>query len=206
MSAEHPAAHLAWARHPLLVMAACLLAVVVACGDATTPAQTPIKADKTEATEVLQNTPSSTLGITDMPATAALSQMPFVRVDEVVFPVELAVTPAERIKGLSGRAFLESGTGMLFVFDVEDRLRFWMREMEIPLDMVWIGANCKVVDISVDISPPAPGTPVDDLPRYSPSGRAMYVLEINGGESERLGIGAGDLVKFVGALAGRYGC
>jgi len=81
-----------------------------------------------------------------------------------------------------------------------------MREMEIPLDMIWIGAKCRVVDISVDIPPPDPDTPVDDLPRYSPGGRAMYVLEINGGESERLGIGAGDIVKFLGALAGRYGC
>ena len=187
-------------------MATGMLAVLVACGDAATPAQTSIKADKTEATEVLQSTPSSTLGVTDVPATAALSQMPFVRVDEVIFPVEVAVTPAERIKGLSGRAFLESGTGMLFVFDVEDRLRFWMRDMEIPLDMIWIGANCKVVDISVNVPPPDPGTPLGDLPRYSPSGRAMYVLEINGGEAEWLGLGAGDLVRFVGALAGRYGC
>lgn len=132
--------------------------------------------------------------------------MRVVRIDEVAFPVELAVTPDERIKGLSGRAFLDSGTGMLFVFDVESRLRFWMREMEFPLDMVWIGAECRVVDVSVDVPPPDPETSRGDLPRYSPSSPAMYVLEINAGEATRLGLGAGDPVKFVGDLAGKYGC
>lgn len=118
----------------------------------------------------------------------------------------MAVTPEERIKGLSGRAFLDSGTGMLFVFETESRFRFWMREMQFPLDMVWIGAGCKVVDISLNVPPPDPGIPTEELPRYSPSGVALYVLEINGGESSRLGLGPGDPVRFVGALAGKYRC
>lgn len=95
---------------------------------------------------------------------------------------------------------------MLFIFESENRLRFWMREMEFALDMVWIGAKCKVVDISENVPHPEPGTSLDNLPRYSPESPAMYVLEINAGEAERLGLGAGDPVKFVGALAGEYGC
>ena len=132
--------------------------------------------------------------------------MRFVRVDQVVFPVELADSTEERIRGLSGRAFLDSGTGMLFVFEEESGRRFWMREMEFSLDMVWIDARCRVVDISADVPAPDPATPLEDLPRYSPEAPAQYVLEINGGESEALGLGPGDQVKFLGGLAGRFGC
>ena len=188
-------------------MAVGILALAVACGNAATPLATSTPLATQTPVTTSNPAPLTTTAISPtLAATEARDFGPVVRVDEVAFPVELAVTPDQRIKGLSGRAFLDSGTGMLFVFEFEDRLRFWMRDMEIPLDMIWISANCKVVDISVNVPPPDPGTPLGDLPRYSPSGRAMYVLEINGGEAEWLGLGAGDLVRFVGALAGQYGC
>ena len=95
---------------------------------------------------------------------------------------------------------------MLFVFENAERLRFWMREMEFSLDIVWISAGCKVVDISVNVPAPEPETPLKDLPRYSPESPAKYVLEINGGEAEALGLGVGDPVEFLDGLAGRYGC
>ncbi len=122
------------------------------------------------------------------------------------FPVELALKPEDRIKGLSGRASLTNQTGMLFVFEKADRLSFWMREMEISLDMVWIGSGCKVVDVSENVPFPDSGTSVNDLPRYSPESPAKYVLEINGGEAAALGLGVGDTVEFLDALEGLYGC
>ena len=174
--------------------------MAVACGDAATPAP------RSTETDTPLTTVSPTPTDTDAPVTLDPSRLQVVRVDEVAFPVELAVTSDQRAQGLSGRVFLDSGTGMLFVFEVESRLRFWMKDMEFPLDMVWIDADCQVVDISVNVPAPAPGTSLGDLPRYSPSTPAMYVLEINGGEAEWLGLRAGDPVKFVGALAGKYGC
>jgi len=95
---------------------------------------------------------------------------------------------------------------MLFVFENSERFRFWMKEMEFSLDIVWISSGCTVVDISVDVPFPDPETPLNDLPRYSPEGSARYVLEINGGEAAALGLGAGDKVKFLGELEGKYGC
>ena len=95
---------------------------------------------------------------------------------------------------------------MLFVFENEERFRFWMRGMEISLDMVWIGSNCRVVDVSENVPFPESDSPLDDLPRYSPGSPAKYVLEINGGESSDLGLGIGDRVEFLGELAGKYGC
>ena len=176
-----------------------MLAAAAACGDAATPDISSIGVYPPPTVPAPTSSPVPT--VTDAPVTG-----PVVRVDQTDIPVELAVNPEERIRGLSGRASLSTGTGMLFIFEVEGRLRFWMREMEFPLDMIWIGAKCQVVDISVDVPPPEPETSLNDLPRYSPSAPAMYVLEINGGEAETLGLGAGDPVEFRDALAGRYGC
>jgi uncharacterized membrane protein (UPF0127 family) len=122
------------------------------------------------------------------------------------FPVELALTVEQQIQGLSGREVLAPGTGMLFVYQRESRYTFWMKEMRFPLDIVWIGADCTVVDVTLDAPPPEPEQTLDQLPRYSPGDPAQYVLEINAGASAARGIGPGDPVEFAGDLAGRYGC
>jgi len=188
---HRPARPLISARFLVLVLG--LLAVTAACGDAATPASPTIA-------------PTAIANSTEAPAIEPVILAPAVRVGTLEFPVEVADDPAKRIRGLSGRASLDAGTGMLFVFENEQRFRFWMREMEISLDMVWIGSNCQVVDVSENVPFPDPGTPTDDLPRYSPESPAKYVLEINGGESADLGLGIGDQVEFVDQLAGRYGC
>ena len=186
-----------------MVVGAGILAVAAACGDAATP----IPPNTPAATRAVTSTAASAPIPSPSPATTIAPLLTdLVRVDQVDLPVEPAVTPDERSKGLSGRASLAAGTGMLFIFDGESQLRFWMREMEISLDMVWIGADCRVVDISANIPPPEPGTSLDDLVRYSPDSLAQYVLEINGGEAEALGLVIGDPVMFLGGLEGLYGC
>jgi hypothetical protein len=120
--------------------------------------------------------------------------------------VELAVTPEIRTRGLSGRAGLDVGRGMLFVFDSESRPVFWMREMQFPLDFVWIASDCSVADISEDVPEPLPGMDLSELPRYRPSVPVQYVLEINAGEIQAAGISRGDPVGFQGSIAGRFGC
>jgi len=191
-------------RHLILAVAAGLLAVTIACGSAATAVPSTIV-----AIEAPVQAPTGVPEVAETPSQDA-GENPikgfFVRVDDVVFPVELAATPEDRIRGLSGRSYLNSGTGMLFVFENAERFRFWMREMEIPLDIVWISSGCTVVDVSVDVPFPDPSTPLNDLPRYSPESPARYVLEINGGEAEVLGVGVGDPVKFLGGLEGEYGC
>ncbi len=119
--------------------------------------------------------------------------------------MELALTPQEQAQGLSGRAELPPGAGMLFVYDTEGRRSFWMPDMHFPLDMVWINGDCRVVDITRDAPPQAPGQSLDDLPRYSVD-NAQYILEINAGESATYGIIPGAPVKFNGSLSGAHGC
>jgi len=131
---------------------------------------------------------------------------PLITVGEAVFRVELAATPEKRTRGLSGRPGLDAGSGMLFVFDSESRVVFWMREMQFALDFVWIGPDCTVADISEGVPAPPPGMDLSDLPRYQPAVPVRYVLEINSGEIAASGITRGDPVGFGGSLTERYSC
>jgi hypothetical protein len=107
------------------------------------------------------------------------------------FNLELAITPAERAQGLSGREPLLENEGMLFVFDEPSIHGFWMKDMKFALDIIWIKDN-KVVDIWQDASPPMG----DDIPRYRPEAESDYVLEVNAGFVERSGLKIGDEVSI----------
>lgn len=138
--------------------------------------------------------------------TPAPIEGPVVRIGDALFSVDLALTPEQRSQGLSGRHVMAAETGMLFVFENEGALTFWMKEMRFPLDIVWIGADCTVVDVTLGAPPPEEGQGLADLPRFSPRSPAQYVLEINAGEFVDRGIEAGDLVEFAGDLDGLHGC
>jgi uncharacterized membrane protein (UPF0127 family) len=122
------------------------------------------------------------------------------------FEVEPAITSAQHTQGLSGRPTLPTDTGMLFIFEQESKLTFWMIDMRFALDMVWIGAGCTVVDITFNAPPPEADQTPDQLPRFAPGVPAQYVLEINAGEADSAGIKPGDPVLFTGNLAGLHGC
>lgn len=110
-------------------------------------------------------------------------------IGDKTFTVEVARTPEEKAQGLSGREPLNRNAGMLFVFDPPTIPSFWMREMKFALDFVWIDENLTVVEITKDVPPPTPETPLQGLPQYSPKSEVRYVLEINAGESRGLLIG-----------------
>ncbi len=131
---------------------------------------------------------------------------PTVFVGETAFGVELAATAAERQRGLSGREALPSGDGMLFVYAEPLVLTFWMKDTLFPLDFVWIGAGCTVIDITHDVPNPPQGATPAALPRYSSAGPASYNLEINAGEARRFGLSEGDPVRFVGITAESANC
>lgn len=140
------------------------------------------------------------------PAPTPQPAQPLVSIGEMTWPVELAITPGERQQGLSGREELPQGSGMLFIFESDQYLSFWMIDMNVPLDMVWIASSCEVVDVTLNAPIPEPGQTPDELPRFSPDGQARFVLEINAGESSAAEISVGDRARFEGTLTGQYGC
>ena len=123
---------------------------------------------------------------------------PTVSVGGAAFGVEVAFTPEDRARGLSGRDSLADGSGMLFVFESGQASSFWMRGMRFDLDFVWIGDGCEVVDIHARVPAPPSGEGVGGLTTYSSQPPARYNLEINAGEAAKRGIEIGDLVRFIG--------
>jgi hypothetical protein len=108
------------------------------------------------------------------------------------FEVELAVSFEEKKTGLMFRDSLEAGKGMLFVFDKEGVRSFWMKNTLIPLDIVWIDDKSEVVCISSNAQPCKEG----NCPGISSDKNAKYVLEINGGIAEKIGVKIGDKVDL----------
>jgi uncharacterized membrane protein (UPF0127 family) len=105
--------------------------------------------------------------------------------------VEVARTDADRARGLMYRRSLEPGTGMLFLFPAPDYLKFWMRNTYIPLDMIFLGNDKKVVYVEENAEP------LTDKPR-GPEDPAQFVLEVPGGWARPHGIEPGVSATFIG--------
>jgi uncharacterized membrane protein (UPF0127 family) len=103
---------------------------------------------------------------------------------------EVSSTSGERELGLSGRRSLPDDGGMLFVFDRPGAYPFWMKDMKIPLDLVWISAGKKVLSVTPGVSP-------DTYPQiFYPPAQISYVLELNSGGAEVWGIATGTQLVF----------
>jgi uncharacterized membrane protein (UPF0127 family) len=105
------------------------------------------------------------------------------------FLCELADSPAEWSKGLSGRDVLAAGHGMVFIFPSPSQQTFWMKDTLIPLDIVFVWANGTVGAIYE--APAEPGVSDGDLVRYESPGPVKWVVELNMGDCAASGITVG---------------
>jgi len=108
---------------------------------------------------------------------------------EVPVSVEIAATPERRSLGLMYRKELGANAGMLFIFDRSEPLTFWMKNTVLPLDMIFIGEDKRVVGIVKDAAP------FTTTPR-GVAAPSRYVLEVNAGFSDAHGVARGDQVSF----------
>lgn len=106
--------------------------------------------------------------------------------------VEVARTPEERAQGLSGRDKLPRD-GMIFIFDRPARIGFWMKDMNFPIDIIWM-RDRRIVDIAPSIQ--APTAKTKTLETYHPRAEADAVLEISAGWSERHDLQIGSSVRY----------
>lgn len=118
------------------------------------------------------------------------------KINQKVMNVELADTPAKRQQGLSNRESIATDSGMLFLFDTQEKHRFWMKGMKIPLDLVWI-KDQRVVEINTHVPPPEPGTSDDQLQVYESFNPIDQVLEVNSGFTDSNNIKVGDTVELM---------
>lgn len=109
-----------------------------------------------------------------------------IRLGRAVFNVEVVEKKNDLAIGLSGRRYLSSEQGMLFVMGKESRHSFWMKDMYFPIDIVWLDRNLKVVDITENVSP-------ESYPKtFTPTIPAYYVIEVLSGSVEKWGIKKSD--------------
>ncbi len=136
------------------------------------------------------------LGLLALAAVVLFTGHPRVETLEVVgtdgrvhpFTVEIADTSALQERGLMFRAHMDDSRGMLFEFGRSAPVSFWMKNTEIPLDMLYIAADGQVTKIQQNAVPFS----LDPLPSDGP---VTAVLEINGGLSARLGLTPGARVR-----------
>jgi uncharacterized protein len=113
--------------------------------------------------------------------------------EPVRIAVELATTPRAREVGLMYRDALPESSGMLFVFPTRRLQSFWMHNTRIPLDIAYIADDGRIVRIHRRTKPFSE----EPLPSGAP---VRFVLEVDGGFMERVGVGEGDRVEL-GSLA-----
>lgn len=108
------------------------------------------------------------------------------------FTVEVADTDATREHGLMDRTEMAADHGMLFVFQDDIPRAFWMKNTKIALDMLFFDADRRLVSVQRNVPP----CTSDPCPAYSSGAPARYVLELNGGETQKIGVTAGDEIEI----------
>lgn len=111
--------------------------------------------------------------------------------------LEIADTEPVRQRGLMFRDRLAPNDGMIFVFPESGYYPFWMKNTLIPLDMLWLDVQARIVSIARSV-PPCKAEP---CPSYRPDGNASYVIEVVAGFAREHGLKVGDTVKLEGVPA-----
>jgi len=105
------------------------------------------------------------------------------------YQIEIARTSKQKEIGLSNRNSLCSNCGMIFPFEKDKILPFWMKSTLIPLDLVWIDSNNKITDIIT-------ATETNSLKILQNTKPAKYVLELNALDSQQIGLKIGDTINI----------
>lgn len=108
------------------------------------------------------------------------------------YSVELAISDEEKMRGLQHRDRLAENHGMLFALDGRSPQKFWMKETLIPLDMIWMDYDGRIIYLEHDAVP----CEKDPCPVYGPDVPASFVLELNAGEAARLDMRKGERINL----------
>lgn len=122
------------------------------------------------------------------------NQITGVTIGDVGIDVSVADTEAMREQGLSGLSKIGPKEGLLMIFDKADYFAIWMKDMNFPIDIIWIDNNLTIVDITEAISP-------DTYPSiFEPQAPARMALEVNARFAATYRIKVGDKVQMADAF------
>ena len=109
--------------------------------------------------------------------------------DKTIY-MDIADNPDKMHLGLGGRRSLAADRGMIFIYGDSGQRCFWMKDMEFPIDILWLDAQKKVGHIEKSLDP-------DTYPQsYCPDVATRYVVELQSGVSQAAGIKSGDSLEF----------
>ncbi|HEV7427573.1 MAG TPA: DUF192 domain-containing protein [Thermoanaerobaculia bacterium] len=108
--------------------------------------------------------------------------------------VEVASDDATREQGLMYRDHMADDRGMIFLFPQAGEYPFWMKNTLIPLDMIWMNSDHRIVHIAHDVPP----CKADPCPNYPPNAKASSVLELAAGVAAKHHLRDGDVLRFEG--------
>ncbi|TAE95645.1 MAG: DUF192 domain-containing protein [Oscillatoriales cyanobacterium] len=116
------------------------------------------------------------------------------KIADRLIKLELATTPEQQTMGLMYRTFLPDDKGMLFKFKTRQKVKFWMKNCKISLDMIFMQN-----EIVTAIQPAAPPCNTDSCPTYGPDTMVDRVIELRGRRATELGVKVGDriTIKFI---------
>ena len=140
-------------------------------------------------------TPSLTPFQTPTQTISSNSKFNSIKIGGIELSVEMVSSPDEIQLGLSGRNEIGSD-GMLFAINPPRQISFWMKDMLIPLDIIWISKG-KITGIEKNVPSPVKETPDNKLINYPSPGQVDYVLELKSGDAEFWGIKVGDNISIL---------
>jgi uncharacterized membrane protein (UPF0127 family) len=174
------------AKSPLLALLVCAMIAAITLPGCITP--------PTSTLDNASATPTTLSGSAAMQSSAGgylcTTIHYLVTIGVTTVYAEAANTPAEQEKGLMNQTYLNENSGKLFVFPTEQKQSFWMKNMRISLDIIFITADKHVLDVYQSVPP----CTTDPCVSYTSSAPIRYVLEVNAGFSEQHGITGGDTV------------
>jgi len=121
------------------------------------------------------------------------SNFKIIKVNNTEIKIEVAKTNEEKSKGLSNRESLGEKNGMVFIFDKGSMPTFWMKDTKIALDLIWIKDN-KIIGIDKNVQPESNINDAD-LKKYSAPSSIDYVLEVNGGFSDKFNLQPDEMIS-----------
>jgi hypothetical protein len=121
--------------------------------------------------------------------------------NEITFPngktviAETMLRDIDQMRGMMFRDSLAKDRGMLFVHSADGKYPYWMYQCRIPLDIIWMSHERRIVEISPN-TPPCPSTSAKECPNFGGHETARYVLELAGGGAAFYGLKVGDALSF----------
>ena len=108
---------------------------------------------------------------------------------------EMAIEYAEMVRGLMFRDSIAADRGMLFLHNKMGKYPYWMYQVRIPLDIIWMNHDKRVVEVLANV-PPCPSAKSSECPTHGGTQEAQFVLELGSGMAAKYGVAVGTTIEF----------